>query len=39
MWFCRVMLDYAFLLDPKKDARKCALEFTDNFFKNIVVNI
>mgnify|MGYP001363446843 CR=1 FL=1 len=32
MWFCRVMLDYAFLLDPKKDACKCALEFTDNFF-------
>ena len=39
MWFCRVMLDYAFLLDPKKDACKCALGFTDNFFQNIVINI
>ena len=32
MWFCRVMVDYVFLLDPKKDACKCALGFTDHFF-------
>ena len=39
MWFCRVMVDYAILLDPKKDACKCVLGFTDHFFQNIAMNV